>query len=241
MIKEFFQKRKEKKAASEWLHSDLGQTLAIHTDKYFSANTRLSSFSEEGKKNVVTDFYQQIFNFFKSENPFLAMRESLASYVIGYASYQVLCLTEEEKDDMYYSDSPYISGELYKHIDKVVEANDELGELKWKHPDITKDELVSFCNTRCALYLYYVNGVNYVRGEFDDIDKEKDWLQPFLKSMLIWEEDQVRDKIGLLCLLPDSLDSLKHSTFINMVTNGYRNPFYEWEKSWVEDDGWDDQ
>ena len=83
---------------------------------------------------------------------------------------------------------------------------------------------------------HYLNGVNYVRGEFNDIDKEKDWLRPFIKSMLIWEEDIVREKIGLPSLLPDSLDSLKHSTFMNLVTNGHKNPFYEWEKSWAEDD-----
>ena len=228
--------RKEKKAIREWQKSTLGQVLALHTDEYFNKNPRLSSFSEESKNNIITDFYQQIFNFSKAENPFLAMRESLASYVIGYAGYQVLCLTEEEKAEAFYSDCPFISGELYRHIDKVVEHNDELGELKWKHPDISNDDLVSFCNTRCVLHLYYLNGVNYVRGEFDDIDKEKDWLHPFIKSMLIWEGDQVRGKIDLPSLLPDSLDAFKHSTFMNLVTNGQKNPFYEWEKSWVEDD-----
>lgn len=38
-------------------------------------------------------------------------------------------------------------------------------------------------------FRYYLNGFNYVRSEFDDYDKQKDWLQPFLKSMLIWDED----------------------------------------------------
>ena len=232
MIKEYLQRRKEKKAIREWQQSSLGQTLAMHTDEYFNNNPRLSGFSKETKANIITDFYQQIFNFFQAENPFLAMRESLASHVLGYAGFQVLCLTEEEKAEAFYSDCPFISGKLHKHIDKVVEHNDELGELKWKHSDISNDDLVSFCNTRCVLHLYYLNGVNYVRGEFNDIDKEKDWLRPFLKSMLIWEEDRVRGEIGLTSLLPDSLDALKHSTFMNLVTNGHKNPFYEWEKSW---------
>ena len=236
MIKQFLKKRKEKSVTREWQQSVLGQTLAIHTDEYFNKNLRLSSFSEEGKHKIIADFYQQILNFSQSANPFLAMRESLASYVMGYVGYQVLCLTEEEKAEEFYADCPYISGVLYKHVDKVMEHNDELGELKWKYSDITNDDLVSFCNTRCVLHLYYLNGINYVRTEFDDIDPEKDWLRPFIKSMLIWEEDRVRGKIGLPSLLPDSLDALKHSTFMNMVTNGYRNPFYEWEKNWVKGD-----
>jgi len=152
MIKEYLHRRKEKKAIREWQESSLGQTLALHTDEYFIKNPRLSSFSEENKNNIITDFYQQIFNFSQTENRFLAMRESLASYVIGYAGYQVLCLTEEEKTEAFYSDCPFISGELHRHIDNYVEHNDELGELKWKHSDISNDELTSFCNTRSVLW-----------------------------------------------------------------------------------------
>ncbi len=230
MFNQFFQKRKEMKALREWEKSALGRALVMHTAEYFKKNPRLSSFSVEGKKRVVEDFYQQIFNFAQAKNPFLAMRESLASYVIGFAGYQVLCLTEEDKAAAFYSDCPHISGQIYKHIHKAIEHNDELGELKWKHPDISNEELISFCNTRCVLHLYYINGINYVRAEFDDIDKEKDWLRPFIKSMLIWEEHQIREKIGLPSLLPDSLAALKHSTFLNLVTAGHKNPFYEWEK-----------
>lgn len=50
MIKEFLQKRKEKKAILAWQRSALGQTLATHTYEYFNKNPRLSSFSEERKK-----------------------------------------------------------------------------------------------------------------------------------------------------------------------------------------------
>ena len=117
---------------------------------------------------------------------------------------------------------------LAKHVD-------ELREFKWKYPEITNSDLVSFCNSRCVLHLYFLNGFNYVRSEFNDFDKAKDWLQPFLKSMLIWDEDQIRDKLGLESLLPDRIDGLKHSTFMNMVVNGYKNPYFEWEKSWGDE------
>jgi len=235
MHKEFFQRRKEKKAIREWQNSFLGRGLAKHSNEYFCKYPRLANLSEETKKTIIGDFIRQIINFSQAENPFLAMREALASCVIGYAEYQVLCLTEAEKDEGPFSDCPYISGELHKHIDKAVKHIDELGKLKWKHTDISIEDLVSYCNTKSLLHLYYVNGFNYVRVEFDDIDKEKDWLTPFIKSMLIWEEDQIRNKIGLPRLLPDNLDGLKHSTFMNMVVNGHKNPYYEWEKNWSEE------
>ena len=168
----------------------------MHTAEYFKKNPRLSSFSVEGKKRVVEDFYQQIFNFAQAKNPFLAMRESFASYLIGFAGYQVLCLTEEDKAAAFYSDCPHISGQIYKHIHKAIEHNDELGELKWKHPDISNEELISFCNTRCVLHLYYINGINYVRAEFDDSSiKSKRIVASVIKSMLIWRNTKLEKKL----------------------------------------------
>ena len=234
MIKDFFQRRKERKAIREWQNSSLGKLMTIHTNEYFTKYPRLADFSDETKNKIVGDFLEAVFGLTRAENPFLAMRERLASYVIGFAELQVLCLTEEEKREAFYSDCPYISGALHKHIGKAVKHIEELRELKWKHPDISNVDLVSFCNSRCVLHLYYLNGFNYVRSEFDDFDKAKDWLRPFIKSMLIWHEDQIREKIGLQTLLPDGMDGLKHSTFMNIVVNGHKNPFYEWEKSWVE-------
>ena len=225
---------REWSALRDWQGSPLGQSLAIHTNEYFSKYPRLSDLSEESKSKIIGDFYQSILAISQTDNPFLAMREKLAAYVSGFSALQVLCLTEEEKQVGFYADCPYISGELCRHIDKTVEHVEQLRELKWKHPDISNSELISFCNSRCVVYLYYLNGFNLVRGEFDDIDSDKDWLQPFVKSMLIWEEDLLRGKIGMKSLLPGDLDGLKHSTFFNAVVNGHKNPFFVWETGWTE-------
>lgn len=232
MIKEFLKRRKEKKAIREWQESEIGKSLSAHTREYFNDIPKLASFDDEKKQKIISDFYGVVANIFASENSFLEMREALSSYVVEYARYRALCLNEADKEESFLSGCQYISGELYKHIDKIVGYNHELGELRWKWPDISSEELVAFCNTRSLVVLYYLNGINYVRVELGDVDKEKDWLRPFMKSMLIWEEDNIRVKIGLPSLMPDSLDGLKHSTFMNMVTNGHKNPFYEWEKNW---------
>ena len=140
-----------------------------------------------------------------------------------------------EKAEGEYSDCPYISGELYKHIQELSDHNEELKKLKWKTDGISDEELISVCNFKSALHIFYINGMNHVRCELKDMDTEKDWLHPFVKSMLIWEEDTYRGKIGLPSLLPDSFDAIRHSTFMNTVTNGHENPFYEWEKAWKSD------
>ena len=232
MIRDFLRRRRDKKALLEWQNSEIGKFLAAHTKQYFTEYPRLADMSEQSKSKIISDFYSKIFSICQSENPFMAMRELLATYVCSLCSLQIVSLTEEEKADSFYSNCPYISGSLYQYIDKAADHIEELRELKWKRPDIDKDTLISFCNSRCALFLYYLNGVNYLRCEFDDYDREKDWLQPFLKSMLIWDENNMREKLGLETLLPNSLDALKYSTFLNLVVNGHRSPFYEWEKNW---------
>lgn len=232
MFEEFFQRRREAKALQNWQRSLLGRSLALHTNQYFSQYPRLSALTQETKDQLVGDFDQTIIAILQANNPFLAMRERLALYVVGHATLQVWCLTEAEKQVMSFSACPWISGELHHHILRASENNDELAELKWKFPEMSKDDLVSYCNTQCVVHLYYVNGLNIVRGQFDDIDEGKDWLRPFTQSMLIWQEDQVREELGLPSLLADSLGGLKHSTFMDMVRNGSKNPYFEWEKEW---------
>lgn len=212
--------------------SELGRILAEHTAEYFGRNPRLSGFSADSKAKVIAGLYRQILNFAKAENPLIAMRKSLAAYAIAYARYQVLCLTEEEKAAAFYADSPYISGELHKHIGAYADRDDEFDELKREHAEISGAELVSYCNTLGVLHLYFLNGINYVREQCGDAPLDNDWLLPFVESMLIWAEAQARRKIGLPELLPDISDALRHSAFTSFVVSGCQNPLQEWEKTW---------
>jgi hypothetical protein len=231
VIKDFFQKRKQLKAERDFQQSPLGVRLTKHTQQYFST-PRLSNFTEQKKLEMIGDFSTQIITILNSDNPVLALREKLADYVCCYSDFQVLCLTEEEKAEASYSTSPYISGELYRCIDKAVPFNDELRHLVWKYADISNSTLISFCNTSCVVNLYYMNGLHYVRLSLNDYDDIKDWGAQFTKSMLICSEDTYRNKMGLPSLSSNSLNGMVHGSFMSMVLNGHHNPLYEWEKKW---------
>lgn len=232
MIKEFLKRRREKKEQDAWERSFLGKTLDMHTKEYFDKYPRLSDLSADSKASIIGNFYANVFESLESENCVNSLREKMASYIVSFSDLQVLCLTEDEMRDSDYADCPFISGELYHHISDASDHLAELKELKWKYGDIDDRELISFCNSRCVVLLYYINGLNYVRCESGDFDSTKDWLKPFMKSMLIVSEDNIRSKIGLKSLLNDSLDNLKHSSFLNIVLNGSRNPYFEWDTKW---------
>jgi hypothetical protein len=120
---------------------------------------------------------------------------------------------------------------LHRHIAACSQYHDELKELQWKSPDISDEALIGYCNFLCAAYLYFFNGFNIIRMDMKDFEsaKGRDWLRPFLTSMLIWSEETYRQKIGLLRLLPHDLDALRHSTFMQMVRDGHNNPLFEWK------------
>jgi hypothetical protein len=232
MFEDLFKRLKEKKALREWQRSSLGRVLAAHVNEYFSKYPRFSGMEADDKQETVGELFRQVAEVLQAENPGMKLRESLANLVLAFAE-QVLCLTEEEKRGQVYADCPYISGELYRFIERAVPHVELLRELKWKNPEFSNENLVGVCNMRSGRILFYLNGLNHVRYEFKDYDKQKDWFQPFLRAMLIWYEDNHRQKMGLPSLLPDEMDGLKHSTFMNMVVNGVVNPYYEWEKAWV--------
>lgn len=229
-IKETF---RHLKAIRDWLNSETAQALSQHTDTYFEY-PRLKAFNDKAKERIVSDFYTTISEIAKAENPFLTFRQYVAAYSAQGAEWGVLSLTEEEKVQMPYASNPYISGSLHRVIHKAADHVDELRELVWKHADISHDELVDFCNTRGLVAMYYVNGFNLLRLEFDDVDHEKDWYKPFQHAMLVWKEDQFREELGMPSLFPDDLGGFKYSLFHKYVSEGHKNPYYTWEMALKE-------
>ncbi|MBY5329564.1 hypothetical protein [Rhizobium leguminosarum] len=214
----------------KWEGSVLGQALAQHTQKFFYGGTMLTSLPQEQKERLITRFYEQVASVGQSPTGLLDLRKVLAEWVAHYARFQVLALTEAEKASSFYSENPYISGELHHHIRQAAEKNDDLARTIWGNANTTDGDLISQANTECAVAIYYANGLNMVRLESGD-RTERDWFKPFVEAMLIYEEDNVRTEIGLPRLLPEDQDGVIYSGFFNQVVAGEPNPFFTWSRA----------
>ena len=190
-------------------------------------------FDESTKRQIVNDLYGEAARVMLSERGKVEMREKIAGLAFEYASLQVLC-TKDNDLDLGPFKCNELSAELHNHIRAAVPACKELQEIVGKHENLSDTELVDACSTRCAVILLHLNSFNVLRAVYKDIDTDKDWFRPFVRSMLIWNEDSYRKKLGLPSLLKGELDGLKHSTFMNMVTNGHRNPLFEWETAYPD-------
>ncbi len=229
MFEKFFEQRRAAKAIRDWQKSTVGEVLRMHTTKYFTEYPRLAKLSQEEKEKLTNDLWTQIVAIGQAENPFLALRKQISDYGYLYAQMTVISSDETTKQANF-SDEPYISGELYKHIRTTTDEIEDMRQRKWAYPDATDADLIETCHTQGLVYLYFFNAFGYMRHEFDDIDKSKDWLKPLLTAEMIWAEEVYRLKIGLPSLLPHGTDTLKYTYFREYVVAGAKNPYCEWEK-----------
>ena len=222
--------QEQEQTTSDWQNSFIGKALSAHTREYFHGHPILKDIPEDAKQELIVDFYKKIYELTHSDEPILTLRAYIAVYVQSYAIFQVLHLTPEKKAASFYQNNPHISGELHTHIKSLAIHNQEINDLNLKNELLSDEDLLMFCETKAAISLFYMNGINIVRYELKDIIKDNDWLRPFIESMLVWEEDKCRKNIGLSPLLKNYGEAHKHSTFIQYVKNGSKNPHETWLK-----------
>jgi len=225
LLKRFSERRKSKK----FWPSPFGQALERHLIDGFNASM-MRDLSPEGKQAIAGRLAKKIDGITQAKEPFLQCRMEFAGTAVAYAELQVLCLLESEKPKISHCRSPYISGELHRHIRKCVPYNEDLKWVVGKYPDCTDRDLIAHGNFFCAENIYYLDGLNLLRREFKDYDTDpaKDWLHPLITSLLIFAENTYRGKIGLPSLTP-SYEALRLSTMMNFVRDGHSNPLHEWE------------
>jgi len=221
--------KEQQSIIKNWQDSFLGKALASHTREYFQHNPILKEIPDNSKQDLIEYFYKKIFDMSTSDEPLLSLRGYIASYVHSYAIFQVLCLSPAEKATSFFANNPYISGNLSSHIKSLAHYNKEINDLDIHNAAISDTELLTFCQTKTAISMFYMNGMNIVRCELKDMVKKNDWLRPFIESMLIWEEDTCRKNIGLPSLLKNKGDSQFHSSFLEFVTNGTADPLTAWQ------------
>lgn len=241
MFRNLYRKYKVNKEARAFLASPFGQILKDYNQSFLELVPHAAGETIEGYTKALMESLARIA---AAENQFAQFREELAEHVCELADCQVLCLTESEKAEDY-GDVPYLSGQLHYHVEECVEENSFLKELIWRTDGqfdgqpLTAKDLVSALNSRCLRMNYIVNGLNRVRHHLGDYVEGKDWLQPFLRAMLIWSEDNYRSKLGMDSLFESdddilSLNGLRYSAFLNRVVDCDSNPFMTWEDSWKD-------
>ena len=192
-------------------------------------HTILGSHSEGFQDALKDEMYQSAASIYAADNPLMKCRQKLAYYVIRFADWCVLALKPEEKYGLSKGDvrqSPYISGELHRHLRYCAQCFGELAEFIAGDP-IADDQILAWANSRTTAFQYLMYCMNVIRADVKDFE-HPGWFQPFVKSMLICKEDEYRQKIGLPALLPSDMVR-RHASFLDFVLKGAVDPLSQWE------------
>src|SRR5262249_23549960 len=144
-------------------------------------------FSPEGKQKFCEWLLTRIFGVYESANPFATMRMELAAMAGCHAELVILQKNDLKQDGFR---SRYISDELHRHlrtcVPHIIHCK-EVAEVLWEDPNTSDDDLCIAVQGRSVYYNYVLFGINLLRYDFDDFagGKDRDWLLPFHKSMLI--------------------------------------------------------
>ena len=211
-----------------WRDSDFEHALETLTKSTFADGSVLSKFSEDQRQQLVAKLNSLVSDVDKNKNPFLKCRELLGSTGIAFAGLQVLCLKSDWQMEGLFDDCQFISGQLRRHIGSCAKYNQELEDYCGCAIANSEEDMLTFATARSAIYLYYLTGLDAVRRRLEAVPPF-DWFRPFVKSMMIWQEDTYRRKIDLPVLLPPNVDALMHSAFFQTVAGGAKNPLATWE------------
>jgi hypothetical protein len=226
-------KSKEQKSTEKFWKSEIGQRVTAHNEQYFGPGGVWEGFSREGQQQLCGWLLQRIFGVYEAADTFSAMRLELAAMASCHAE-KVILLRDPVDPVNDCNRTRYVSGELHLHIRSCAAHCKELAEELWRSPDASDADLYLYAQQRSIYYNYVLNGINLLRYDFDDFagGKDRDWLRPFSKSMMIWHEHVYRSNIGLPTLFEDKsigIKALEHSVYFNLVRDGTRNPLFEWE------------
>jgi hypothetical protein len=220
---------KKQQKLNSWRSSALGRAINEHIRSYDKA---WKHFKKEDKDQLAAEFNERIFAVLESSHSMLQCRQELVSKVIAYTDLQVLCLTEQDKENNYiFRDMKRISSELHSHIYRCSLRNDELNKFIEEN-NYDENALIEFAKNRCEIYRYYAYGFDIVRKSIEP-ESEKDWFIPLMQSSMIISESNYRKFLGLPAIVT-AIDSSFHSSFIEMTSNGEQDPLLTWERRYAK-------
>jgi hypothetical protein len=216
----------------------MGEALRDHGHSFFwSDDAPFAHLDDDQKLKHCAELHAAAIGIMGSENPVIACRERMSGYVENFALLMVIGMRDEGKREVeVYADSPYISGDLRKHIEKIVPHVEELGQLRFDDPEITSEEIGDYCTARASLHLFYTNGLNMLSIYLEDrAHKKSEWYRAYTQAAMVAAEDSIRRKIELPSLFPPyAHGDLVYSMFMQYVINGDTDPFFSWTKTFPD-------
>jgi hypothetical protein len=202
-------------------------------DVWTNKHDVVKDFDTKTIENIQTQMMQEVIRITTSDDPLIENRKQLAAIVAEYARYQVLILEPTDESDWLHG-LPGVSSSLKPILLDIV------GKVKWLEEYVCHDHSPKNWDNVWNLVLFryrvlwsWVNLHGRLRSAWGDVVKSEsdDWLLPFIRSMCVWEEHNIRKDAGLPDLV-GAMDALEYSVFYNLVASGTGEPGKEWYEAY---------
>jgi len=194
-------------------------------NEYYFTKVFLASKSE---RDVITaELRKTIESIEISADPMRALCEQIVLRANLYGDFEVISLDRDLKTRNLLHNTPFISGDLHRHIRECAAHVGALKELV-AEPDATDEVLYEVTKMHAARFMHslQVFRLMFVAGA----GAEPDWFAPVIISSLIWAEHKYRTRLGLASLLVRPQDIELHKRLFELVREATPNPMSLWQK-----------
>lgn len=160
----------------------------------------------------------------------LATRFFLAAHTLRLAQFGVLIIPAPPKlDETKYRDGELVTGALKDQLDRVFESKRALKILDVSQPDRISNKY-DFCLVEYQRAYAVSQSFNALRVQIEH-PSHPDWYGPSVKILYAYCEHEMRRAISMPSALDDDfIQPLKYSAIVDIIKNGWADPYSEWKK-----------
>lgn len=190
------------------------------------------NYNKEQKLELMVNCLKDVEKTIQANDKLTAIRTKTVDWLCQCAQYNVL-ITETQNSEK------YVSGELVKHLDRIVEVNEDINKFIYGiHPrPVSIDEIKNQLIVQYWVLHLYSAAYNAARCAMKDYSNNvnSDWFRACYKSYLIWWEDNFRKELNLPSVFTEEKSELKLiclSSWWSIVNKNPEDMRKEFEQSW---------
>jgi len=217
-------------ARKEISRNPLYQIVLTHVQKdiHESPHELIQKLPEESREKIIQEICNVAETIWQAPDRILANREMLLEIMLTQAQYEILMIEPGHWLCGFHG----ISGKLKEYLPKFAQTQIKSRDFVWTQEDKpTKDEAYNLVWGKFWRANLYYNILNETRIYLKDYNTnlERDWLFPLRYALTAFEEYNFRKEYGLKQLL-GNISAIQYSTFLDVVSQGHKDPLGKWEK-----------
>jgi hypothetical protein len=204
----------------------------IQKEIHESPHELIQMLSKEQKEKIILEICNAAETIWQAPDRVLANREKLLECMLTQVHYEILMIEPGNELCGFHG----ISGKLKGFLPEFAQKEIESGGFVWRQErKPTKEEAYNLAWGiwwKAHLYCKILNEIRIYLKDYNT-NLERDWYFPLHYALAAFEEYTFRKEYGLTQII-EGLCAMQYSTFLQVISQGHKDPLAEWEKTYNE-------